>query len=58
MAINEHVITEAERLYKKFGNQATDVARELRSVDRPSEDSFWSRVIDYLNKGKLLNLNK
>lgn len=49
MSVDSNVIVEAERLYKKFGNLAVEVARELRNIDAPTEDYFWTCVMDYLN---------
>ena len=49
MSVDPTVIVEAERLYKKFGNLAVEVAKELRNIDHPTEDYFWTCVMNYLN---------
>ena len=49
MPVDKSIIIEAERLQKKFGSMAADVARELRNVDSLTDHYFWTCVIDYLN---------
>ena len=48
---DEIVINEAERLYKKFGNLALEVVKEIKIYDK-NDTYFWQCVEDYIIKYK------
>lgn len=47
--MEENVKAEAKRLYKKFGNLAAEVAKEIKDYDQ-NDAYFWDCVISEIYK--------